>query len=217
MTHKVRVINDLSFDLFNRAKKGGLNAETDVNSVPPSLRAEALPEFLTELVSLRAENPKVRLLMATTDVNDAYRNVRIDPNQDHNFCYTIGDLVVIDFRLTFGWTGSPGNFGVMASAAEHSHCNTDLSNVQLLPEGVNMMEHVEIVDRWEVGDPTPVPPDAKIRASKGGKLSSPFHTVVYVDDHGLIRAQHSDEDKSASVVSASLASDYVRRFGPGEP
>ena len=217
VTHKVRVINDLSFDLFNRAKKGGLNAETDVNSVPPSLYAEAVPEFLTELVSLRAENPKLRLLMATTDVNDAYRNVRIDPNQAHNFCYTVGDLVVIDFRLTFGWTSSPGNFGVMASAAEHSHCNTDLSNVQLLLEGVKMMEHAEIVDRWEVGDPTPVPPDAKIRASKGGKLSTPFHTVVYVNDHGLIRVQQSDEDKSALVVSASLASDYVRLFGPGEP
>ena len=91
--------------------------------------------------------------------------------------------------------GSPDNFGAMASAAEHSHCNTDLSNVQVLPEGVKMMEHVEIGDRWEVGDPTPVPPDANIRASKGGKLSSPFHTVVYVDDHGLIRAQQSDEDK----------------------
>ena len=100
MTHKVRVINDLSFDLFNRAKGGGLNAETDVNSVPPSLCRE-----------------------------------------------------------------------------------------------------------W----------DAKIRASKGGKLSIPFHTVVYVDNHGLIRAQRSDEDKSALVMSASLASDYVRLFGPGEP
>ena len=55
----------------------------------------------------------------------------------------------------------------MVSAVEHFHCSTNLSNVQLLPEGVNMMEHVEIVDRWEVGDPTPVPLDAKIRASKG--------------------------------------------------
>ena len=55
VTHKVRVINDLSYDLFNRAKTRGLNAETDVNSVPPSLCAEALPEFLTKLVSLRAE------------------------------------------------------------------------------------------------------------------------------------------------------------------
>ena len=100
VTHKVRVINDLSFELFNRAKKGGLNAETDVQNVPPGLCRE-----------------------------------------------------------------------------------------------------------WDVN----------IRASKGGKLSIPFHTLVYVDDHGLIRAQQSDGDKPALVVSASLASDYVRLFGPGEP
>ena len=79
------------------------------------------------------------------------------------------------------------------------------------------MEHVEIVDCWEVGDPTPVPPGAKNRASKGGKLSSPLNTVVYIDDHGLIRAHQSEEEKPALVVSASLVSDYVRRFGPGEP
>ena len=124
-------------------------------------------------MSLGAEDSKLRLLMATTNVNDAYRNVRIDPNQVHDFCYTVGDLVLIDFRLTFGWTGSPGNFGVMASAAEHSHCNTDLSNVQLLPEGVNMMEHVEIVDRWELVNPNPVPPDEKFVRARG-KAVEPF-------------------------------------------
>ena len=118
--------------------------------------------------------------MATTDVNDAYRNVRIDPSQVHNFCYSAGDLVVIDFRLTFGWTGSPGNFGVMASAAEHPNCNTDLSNLQLLPEGVKMMEHVEIVDCWEVGDPTPVPPGAKKTCEQGGKAVEPSpHGGIY--------------------------------------
>ena len=37
------------------------------------------------------------------------------------------------------------------------------------------------------------------------------------DDYGLIRAQQSDEEKSSLIVSASLASDYVRLFRPGEP
>lgn len=73
------------------------------------------------------------------------------------------------------------------------------------------------MDRWEEGAPTPVPPDAVVRPSKGGKTLSPFFTVVYVDDHALIRAQQSDEDKSPLVASASLASDYVRHFGSGEP
>ena len=169
---KVRIISDLSFEPENRGVKGGLNADTDVDSVPPSLCAEALPEFLTELVSLRAANPKRRILMATTDVNDAYRNVRVDPDQAHNFCYAVDDLIAIDFRLTFGWTGSPGNFGVMASAARHAHNNTNLDNVQLLPEGTKMMEHVKIVDgRWAtLHRSLPIPRRAK---AGGGNSRAP--------------------------------------------
>ena len=155
--------------------------------------------------------------MATTVVNDAYRNVRVDPDQAHNFCYAVDDLIAIDFRLTFGWTGSPGNFGVMASAAQHAHNDTNLDNVHLLPVGTKMMEHVKIVDRWEAGDPTPIPPDTKTRKSAGGNLSSAFKIEVCVDDHGLTRVQQSDDDKSALIVSASLASDYVRLLGPGGP
>ena len=70
--------------------------------------AEALPNFLTELISLRRKYPDQRILVSKTDVSDAFRNVRVDPDEANNFCYTVGELVVIDFRLTFGWSGSPG-------------------------------------------------------------------------------------------------------------
>ena len=32
----------------------------------------------------------------------------------------------------------------------------------------------------------------------------------------IIRVQHSDDDKTALIASASLASDHVRLLGPGE-
>ena len=147
VTHKVRIINDLSFELRHRNKKGGLNRDTDSDSVPPCLRATTLPKFLTEIVSLRQQYPVERILMSKADVSDVFRNVRVDPDQAHNFCYTIGDLVVIDLRLTFGWSGSPGFWGVMASAAEHSHCHTSVQSAQLLSEGRELMSHVKIVDR----------------------------------------------------------------------
>ena len=67
--------------------------------------------------------------MSKADVSDAFRNVRVDPDQAHNFCNTIGGLVVVDFRLTFGWSGSPGYWGVMAAAAEHLHCHASLESV----------------------------------------------------------------------------------------
>ena len=91
------------------------------------MRAEALPKFLTELVSLRRKYPDQRILMRKADVSDAFRNVRLDPDEAHNFCYTVGELVVIDFRLTFGWSGSLGFWGVMSAAAENAHCNTTIT------------------------------------------------------------------------------------------
>ena len=125
--------------------------------------------------------------MSKADVSDAFRNVRIDPHQAHNFCYTVGDLVVIDFRLTFGWSGSPGFWGVMAAAAEHSHCHTSVQTARVLSEGKSMMAHVKVVDRWEEGLPTPVPTDANIQAHNGGGKLDPFFTAVYVDDYLLVR------------------------------
>ena len=67
-------------------------------------------------------------------VLDAFRNVRLDSHQAHNFCYTVGDLVVITFRLTFGWSG-PQHWGVLAEAAEHSHCHTSLDSGQCPVKG----------------------------------------------------------------------------------
>ena len=67
-------------------------------------------------------------------MSDAFGNVRVAPDKTHKFCYTV-DLVVIGFRLRFGWSGSPGFWGVMSAAAAHAHCNTTIEPAQLLDEG----------------------------------------------------------------------------------
>ena len=149
VTHKVQIVNDYSFpfEAQNRKTKGGLNVDTESDSVPQCLCAEALPKFLVELVSLRKKYPTKRILMSKADVSDAYPRVRIDPDGAHNFVYTVGELVVIDFRLTFGWSGSPGFWGVVSAAAELAHCSTTLVSAQILSEGADMMAHVKVVDR----------------------------------------------------------------------
>ena len=129
--------------------------------------------------------------MSKEDASDAFRNVRVDPDEAHNFYYIVGDLVVIDFRLTFGWSGSPGYWGVMAAAAEHSHCHTSLDSVQLLSEGQARMAHVKVADRWEEGTPIPVTTDANIRAHPGGGKFNAFFTTVYVDDYLSIRVRNT--------------------------
>ena len=167
-------------------------------------------------VSLRNKFPEKRILMSKADVSDAFRNLGVDPDNAHNFCYTAGELVVIDFRLTLRWSGSPGFWGAMSAAAEHAHCNTTINSSQPLDEGKQMMAHVKVVNRWEEGKPTPIPPDAKIRVHTGGGIVDPFFTTVYVDDYLPTKVQHSDDDTTALIASPSLASDHVRLFGPGE-
>ena len=79
-----------------------------------------------------------------------------------------------------------------------------------------MMAHVKVVDLWEEGESTSNPPEAKIRAQSGGEMLDPFLATVYVDEYLLIRVQHSVDEKPALIASASLASDHLRLFGPGE-
>ena len=53
VTHNVRIVKDLSFDVQSREKKGGLNGDTDPDTAPQCLCAEALSNFLDELVTFR--------------------------------------------------------------------------------------------------------------------------------------------------------------------
>ena len=77
--------------------KGGVNGDTNPDSVSQCLYAHALPKFSDLLVVLRKIFPVERILMSKADVADAFRNVRVQPDQAHNSCYTVGDLVVIDY------------------------------------------------------------------------------------------------------------------------
>ena len=55
--HTVRIINGIPFDVQSKKKKGGLNGETDPDTVPQYLCAEALSKVLDELVTLRNNSP----------------------------------------------------------------------------------------------------------------------------------------------------------------
>ena len=217
VTSKVRIINDFSFDLNTaRCTKGVLNRDTLTQDIPRCLCGEALPKLLAEIVRLRIKYPLKRILISKADVSDAFRNVRVAPEQANKFCYVLDDLIVADLRLTFGWAGSPGFWGLLSSAAEHAHCNTSVRDAHILSEGEDMMSHVTIVEPWEEGAPASVPRDTEARPSAGGGLLDPFFATVYVDDFILVRVQQDPSDQTALIASASLASDHVRLFGPGE-
>ena len=81
-----------------------------------------------------------------------------------------------------------------------------------------MMSHVKITEPLEIGRPTQVPFCVRTKnkdVSRSGP-HEPFFTTVYVDDFIMARVQADPTDQSALVASASLASDHIRWFGPGE-
>ena len=114
--------------------------------MPPCLCGEGLPTLLNVLTDLRIRFPNRRILLAKADVTEAFRNVRVAPDQAQTFCYMVDDVLAADFRLAFGWAGSPGHWGVMSEAAAHSHRNTTVESDEILSEGKAMMSHVKITE-----------------------------------------------------------------------
>ena len=140
------------------------------------------------------------------------------PDQAQTVCYMVDDVLVADFRLTFGWAGSPGHWGVMSEAAAHSPRNTTVQTAEILSEGKAIMSHVKITEPWEIGRPTQDPPCVRIKnedVPRGGPRE-PFFATVYVDDFIMVLVQVDPADRSTLVASASLTSHHIRLFGPGE-
>ena len=103
VTHRVRIINDSSFDAgAARGENGGLNRDTLTEEVPKCLCGDALSALLKAQTDLRIRFPRLRILLAKADVTDAFRNVRIAPHQAQSFCYVVDDVSVSDLRRTFG-------------------------------------------------------------------------------------------------------------------
>lgn len=84
---------------------------------------------------VKVKLPDKHIVTSKTDVSDAFRNVRMATEHALKICYAIHEMMAADMRLTVGWAGSPGFWGITSSAAELSHCNTCLLNVELLKKG----------------------------------------------------------------------------------
>lgn len=56
------------------------------------------------------------MLLSNEDVSDAFKNARVSSEHAPILCYIIEDVAVAAMRLTFGWAGSPGFWGVISCA-----------------------------------------------------------------------------------------------------
>ena len=141
-------------------------------------------------------------------MKDAYRQVLVDPVG----AYAMGEYVVVDLRLQFGWRKSPGFWGLMASALEHSHTHSTFQDAAVSPQGAAAVEHVCLAP-LRGGSVTSLPRDCRTVSGSGGYAGSRFFVRDYVDDGILVEVQWWPDGRRCMRAVQSLASDHLRLLG----
>ena len=84
-----------------------------------------LRDVLLRVLFLRQmHGPTAKIVLSCVDVKDAFRQVLVDPVGAPVFGYGMGEYVVVDLRLQFGWRNSPGFWGLMSPALKHLHTHS---------------------------------------------------------------------------------------------
>lgn len=78
----------------------------------PCQRAQALPSLLRELNALSPRYSQRRILLSKMDSHSAFRNVSISPDCAQSFADAFDELIVVELRLTSGWTVYPAFWGI---------------------------------------------------------------------------------------------------------
>ena len=208
---KFRIIHDLTF-----ARAGGhssVNDDTDFSSAPSCELGHVFRDVLLRVLFLRQlHGPTARIVLCRVDVKDAYRQVLVDPVGAPVFGYAMGEYVVVDLRLQFGWRNSPGFWGLMASALEHSHTHSTFQNAAVSPQGAAAVGHVRLAPP-RGGSVTSLPRDCRTVSGSGGYAGSRFFVRYYVDDGILVEVQWWPDGRHCMRTVQSLASDHFRLLG----
>ena len=85
------------------------------------------------LVLRQVHGPTARIVLCRVDVKDAYRQVLVDPVGAPVFGDAVGEYVVVDLRLQFGWRSSLGFWSLIGFALEHSHTHSPFQDAAVPP------------------------------------------------------------------------------------
>ena len=131
---KFCIIHDLTVTRAGGHSRG--NDDTDYSS------SHVLRDVLLRVLFLRQmHGAAARIVHCRVDVKDAVRQVSVDPVGAPVFGYAMGEYVVVDFRLQFGWRNSPEVWGLMASAMQHAHTHSTFQDAAVSPQGAAAIEH----------------------------------------------------------------------------
>ena len=170
-------------------------------------------DVLLRVLFLRQlHGPTARIVLCRVDVKAAYRQVLVDPVGAPVFGYAVGEYVVVDLRLQFGWRNSPRFWGQIAFALEHSHTHSTFQDAAVSPQRAAVVKHVRLAPP-RGGSVTSLPRDGRTVSGSGGYAGSHFFVRYYVDDGILVEVQWWPDGRRCMRAVQSLASDHFRLLG----
>lgn len=213
---KVRIIHDLSFVASPNSRS--VNADTTKDSAPEIALGTVLRDVVWRVLFLRKTfGTGVRIVLSKIDMTDAFRQVPVCGRDSPVFGYSFGKWVIVDRRLEFGWTNSPGNFCLLTSAIEHAHLHTKFDDAVVTNQGKVATQHITVPAAVGVESPPPFPPHCRIPPGVGGGAADNFFIRFYVDDGILVEVAWSPTGERCKRASASCATDHFRLFGERGP
>jgi hypothetical protein len=210
---KFRVIHDLSAERDNKAGvKESVNSTTAFDEAPQVELGEIFSRLLQYVWQVRQKFPGKRIMISKMDVKSAFRQIPVSID-GVLLGYRIGDLIVIDLRLQFGWRSSPGFWSIAGGAIKWS-VQQDAPGAGPVPSkaAIELTKHVQVIPAVSPRQQAKVPVD--VRAARKCKVTGPEdppHADIYVDD--LIMAMVLYDDESLLEVTKSAAEAHVRLLG----
>ena len=118
----------------------------------------------------------------------------------------------IDSRLQFGWRGSPGSWGVIASAIQQAQRQTTKKSATILAAGKEATAHVQVAGHTGVAV-EPLPRGCIVAEAEGGEEEDPVWVVLFMDAAGSVEVQWEAGGGRYSVLSQALASNHHQKMG----
>ena len=211
---KVRIIHDLTMAFSNP----GVNGDTNFESAPKCKLGHLLRDIVWRILFLRRTlAPHTHIMLSKMDVKDAFRQVAVEWDGCTKFGYVLGDFVVVDRRLVFGWRNSPGFYCLLVGPIEHAHGSTSFDDAVVTPQELAATRHVR-VDIPAAGEtPVQLPPECRVPLGQGGGATGTFWARSYVDDTIGVEPLVCARGSRCLRASTSLASDHFRLFGSRFP
>ena len=212
---KRRIVHDSTFSSEPELPGGGgaVNETTYWDQIPECHLAGVMGQIIKRVLGLRDKfGTGKRILIKKMDVKSVFRQVGVDPAGAANFGYVLGGYLFIDLRLQFGWRGSPGWWGVIASVIQQAQGQTTKASATILAAGKEATAHVKVAGHTGVAV-EPLPRGCMVEEVEGEGEEDPAWVVFSMDDAVSVKVKWEAGEGGCLVLSQALASNHHQAMG----